>query len=277
MSGPTARPPVLAGQDLSLTYGSVAVLQGFSLAVEEGDFVCLLGPSGCGKTTVLKLVAGLVEPQGGEIRVDGHPISGPGTDRSMVFQSYGLLPWRTVMGNVELGLEIRGLPREARRRVAQEQIERLGLAGFERHYPSQLSGGMQQRVALARAFTKNPRLLLMDEPFAAVDLQMREYLQDELLKVWEQVRTTVIFVTHSIDEALYLGDRVVMLGTRGTGLRADVAVDLQRPRYETDVKSSPRFGELRHLIREALRGPGGSPADPGGAGEPGEPGAVTRS
>ena len=205
------------------------------------------------------------------------PISGPGTDRSMVFQSYGLLPWRTVMGNVELGLEIRGMPRAPGARVAQEQIERLGLAGFERHYPSQLSGGMQQRVALARAFTKNPRLLLMDEPFAAVDLQMREYLQDELLKVWEQVRTTVIFVTHSIDEALYLGDRVVMLGTRGTGVRADVAVDLQRPRYETDVKSSPRFGELRHLIREALRGPGGSPADPGGPGESGEPGAGTRS
>lgn len=244
---------VLDVRGLSLRYGDLTVLRDFTLQVEEGDFVCLLGPSGCGKTTVLKLIAGLVEPQAGEIRVDGKVISGPGTDRSMVFQNYGLLPWRTVLGNVEFGLEIRGVPKVTRRRIALEQIERLGLAGFERHFPSQLSGGMQQRVALARAFTKNPRLLLMDEPFAAVDMQIREYLQDELLKVWEQVKTTVIFVTHSIDEALYLGDRVVMMSARGGEVRADVEVDLSRPRYETDVKASPRFGELRHLIREALR------------------------
>jgi NitT/TauT family transport system ATP-binding protein len=260
-----ARPVVLDVHGLALSYGDLAVLRDFNLEVEDGDFVCLLGPSGCGKTTVLKLVAGLVEPQRGEIRVDGHPISGPGTDRSMVFQNYGLLPWRTVLGNVEFGLEIRGVPREARRQAAREQITRLGLAGFERHYPSQLSGGMQQRVALARAFTKNPRLLLMDEPFAAVDLQMREYLQEELLRVWEQIRTTVIFVTHSIDEALYLGDRVVVMSARGGDVRADLRVDLSRPRYETDVKASPRFGELRHLIRETLRGPGGAGTAEGGS------------
>ena len=141
----------------------------------------------------------------------------------------------------------------ARREIALREIERLGLSGFERHYPTQLSGGMQQRVALARAFTKDPRVLLMDEPFAAVDLQTREYLQDELLKIWESIRTTVVFVTHSLDEAVYLGDRVVVLGPRGTGIRSDIRVDLPRPRQDNLTRGSARFGELRNLVSDALR------------------------
>lgn len=245
---------VLEVENLALSYGDHVILDGFELRVDDGEFVCLLGASGCGKTSVLKLIAGLIEPQGGVIRVDGKPIKGPGTDRSMVFQNYGLLPWRTVLRNVEFALEIRNVSKAVRRKVALEEIQRIGLAGFERHYPNQLSGGMQQRVGLARAFTKKPRLLLMDEPFAAVDMQTREYLQDELLKVWGQVQTTVIFVTHSIDEALYLGDRVVVMSAQGGETRASLKVDLPKPRYETDVKASPRFGELRHLVREALRG-----------------------
>jgi len=249
---PVGGGPILLISELALAYGDLTVLGGFDLSVNEGEFVCLLGPSGCGKTSVLRLVAGLIEPGGGKIHAAGRLVTGPGTDRAMVFQNYGLLPWRTVLGNVEFGLEIQGESRDERRQKSVQQIQRLGLAGFERHYPSELSGGMQQRVGLARAFTKNPKILLMDEPFAAVDMQTREYLQDELLKVWEQVRTTVIFVTHSIDEALYLGDRVLVMGARGGETQADVTVDLPRPRYATDVKASARFGELRGQLREAL-------------------------
>ena len=238
---------------MSFRYGDRPILKNFALDVSDGEFICLLGPSGCGKTSALKLIAGLNTPETGSIAIDGKKVTGPGAERSMVFQNYGLLPWRNVLGNVELALEIRGIPKAERREIAMREIERIGLSGFAKHYPNQLSGGMQQRVGLARAFTKNPRLLLMDEPFAAVDLQTREYLQEELLKIWEQVKTTVIFVTHSIDEALYLGDRVIVMSKKEGAIRADTHIDLPRPRYETDVKSLPRFGELRHHIRDALR------------------------
>ncbi len=245
---------VLDVQGVNLSYGDRPVLTNFELKVGEGRFICLLGPSGCGKTSVLKLIAGLQEPMSGMIAIDGKQIDGPGADRSMVFQNYGLLPWRTVLGNVELALEIRGVAKAERREIAMREIQRIGLAGFQNHYPNQLSGGMQQRVGLARAFTKNPRLLLMDEPFAAVDMQTREYLQEELLAIWEEVKTTVIFVTHSIDEALFLGDQVVVMSKQGGEIRAALEIDLPRPRSNTDVKASPRFGELRHHIRESLRG-----------------------
>ena len=243
-------------RDLSKHYREnerrLVVLDHVSLDVATSQFVCLLGPSGCGKTTLIRIVVGLTQPDGGTVAVDGKRVRGTTTECSIVFQNYGLLPWRTVMGNVEFGLEIRRVPRDERRRIAQRQIERVGLTGFERHFPHQLSGGMQQRCGLARALTKDPKVLLMDEPFAAVDMQTREFLQDELLKVWHEVRTTVIFVTHSIDEAIYLSDRVVVLSPRPGRIVADVAVDLPRPRYATDVKSLPRFGQLRHVVREAL-------------------------
>jgi NitT/TauT family transport system ATP-binding protein len=169
-----------------------------------------------------------------------------------VFQNYGLLPWRTVLRNVELGLEIRGVAAAERHAICGEYIRRVGLAGFESHFPHQISGGMQQRVALARAFSKQPRILLMDEPFAAVDMQTREMLQDELLKIWTMMKTTVLFVTHSIDEAIYLGDRVIVMGARPGHIRADVMTGLTRPRVSDEIKTSSRFVELQAICRRAL-------------------------
>jgi NitT/TauT family transport system ATP-binding protein len=229
------------------------VLDRISFTVPQNQFVCLLGASGCGKTTLLRIVAGLTTADAGEIKVEGHPVRGPGQDRSLVFQNYGLLPWRTVMGNVEFGLEMRGVPRAKRRAICQSHIDRVGLTGYEKHYPHQISGGMQQRTALARAFSKDPKILLMDEPFAAVDAQTREMLQDELLKIWNGMKTTVLFVTHSIEEAIYLGDRVLVMGARPGRIAADIETGLPRPRSESDVKSSARFDELRRLVRETLR------------------------
>ena len=229
------------------------VLDAVSFSVPKNQFLCLLGASGCGKTTLLRIVAGLTEADGGEIRVEGKAVRGPGQDRSLVFQNYGLLPWRNVMGNVEFGLEMRGVPKAKRREISQVHIDRVGLKGYERHFPHQISGGMQQRVALARAFSKDPKLLLMDEPFAAVDMQTREMLQDELLKIWTDMQTTVLFVTHSIEEAIYLGDRVLVMSARPGRIAADVMTALPRPRSDLDVKSLPRFDELRRLVRDALR------------------------
>jgi NitT/TauT family transport system ATP-binding protein len=235
------------------------VLHDICLDVPAQQFVCLLGASGCGKTTLLRIVAGLTKASAGKILVDDRPVTGPGQDRSMVFQSYGLLPWRTVMGNVELGLEVRGMPRAQRRELCRQHIHRVGLSGFENHYPHQISGGMQQRVALARAFSKDPKLLLMDEPFAAVDMQTREMLQEELLRIWMQNQVTVLFVTHSIDEAIFLGDRVVVMGARPGQIRADVLTELPRPRGGADARKSDRFDALRAVLRDALR------ADPAAA------------
>ncbi|HJX21507.1 MAG TPA: ABC transporter ATP-binding protein, partial [Steroidobacteraceae bacterium] len=245
---------------LSKTYGGEGaagahvthVLDAVSFEVARNQFVCLLGASGCGKTTLLRIVAGLTVPDGGEIQLEGRQVTGPGQDRSLVFQNYGLLPWRSVMGNVEFGLEMRGVRKAERRAISQKYIDRVGLTGYERHYPHQISGGMQQRTALARAFSKDPKVLLMDEPFAAVDMQTREMLQDELLKIWTSMQTTVLFVTHSIEEAIYLGDRVLVMGARPGRIKADIATELPRPRDEA-AKSSPRFDELRRLVRDKLR------------------------
>jgi ABC-type nitrate/sulfonate/bicarbonate transport system ATPase subunit len=228
------------------------VLDHIALEVPDNQFTCLLGASGCGKTTLLRIVAGLTKADGGTVSIGGLPVTGPGQDRSMVFQNYGLLPWRTVLGNVEFGLEIRGVPAATRHDICHEYIRRVGLAGFESHYPHQISGGMQQRVALARAFSKQPRILLMDEPFAAVDMQTREMLQDELLKIWTMMKTTVLFVTHSIDEAIYLGDRVIVMGAHPGHIRADVMTDLARPRVSDEIKTSPRFVELQAICRRSL-------------------------
>lgn len=229
------------------------VFSDVTFTVPKNHFVCLLGPSGCGKTTLIRIIAGLISPDGGEVLVEGKRVTAPGMDRSMVFQNYGLLPWRTVMGNVELGLEIRNMGTAERRAVCQRYIEKVGLRGFEDRYPHQLSGGMQQRVALARALSKDPKILLMDEPFASVDMQTRETLQEELLKIWSTTDTTVLFITHSIEEAIYLGDRVLVMGPRPSQMRRDVPIDLPRPRYTYDAKSSPRFGELRAIVRDAMR------------------------
>jgi len=230
----------------------VVALEDVTLTFAEGEFVSLLGPSGCGKTTLLHIAAGLVKPDQGVVRVAGRVVRGPGIERAMVFQNYGLLPWRSVMGNVEFGLEVRGVGKKERRERAAREVDRVGLRGFERHYAHELSGGMQQRVALARCLAKDAKILLMDEPFAAVDMLTREFLQDELLRILSSIRPTVLFVTHSIDEAIYLGDRVIVMSPRPGRVTADIAIDLPRARHEGDTKALPRFGELRHVIRESL-------------------------
>jgi ABC-type nitrate/sulfonate/bicarbonate transport system ATPase subunit len=231
----------------------LVALYNISLAIKKNEFVSLLGPSGCGKTTLIRIIAGLIPADKGEIRVDGWTVTAPGQDRCMVFQQFGLLPWRTVVNNVEFGLEIDGMPRDERRATAQEYLELVGLKGFEEYYPHQISGGMQQRVGIARALSKKPEILLMDEPFGAVDAQTREQLQEELLKIWAQTETTVVFVTHSIDEAIYLSDRVVVMQARPGRIKEEVAVDLPRPRWEGDVKADPRFAQLRTRLRDSLR------------------------
>ncbi|TAJ96820.1 ABC transporter ATP-binding protein [bacterium] len=232
----------------------LVALYDISLSVRKNEFVCLLGPSGCGKTTLIRIIAGLLLADRGEVLVNGNPVTSPGRDRCMVFQQFGLLPWRTVLGNVEFGLEIEGVPHEERREVSRRYLELVGLNGFEDYYPHQISGGMQQRVGIARALSKKPDILLMDEPFGAVDAQTREQLQEELLKIWAKTDTTVIFVTHSIDESIYLSDRVVVMHSRPGRIKEEVAVDLPQPRWEGDVKADPRFAQLRARIRESLRG-----------------------
>ena len=225
-----------------------------SLSIRKNEFVSLLGPSGCGKTTLIRIIAGLIAPDRGDIVVDGQTVTTPGRDRCMVFQQFGLLPWRTVLSNVEFGLEIEGVAKEARQAAANQYLELVGLKGFENYYPHQISGGMQQRVGIARALSKKPQILLMDEPFGAVDAQTREQLQEELLKIWSQTDTTVVFVTHSIDEAIYLSDRVVVMQARPGRIKEEFLVDLPRPRWEGDVKALPRFSQLRARLRESLKG-----------------------
>ncbi|OQB27644.1 MAG: Taurine import ATP-binding protein TauB [Chloroflexi bacterium ADurb.Bin180] len=227
-------------------------LDGVDLSIAHREFVCLLGPSGCGKTTLLKAIAGLVTLDSGEIFINGLPVTGPGSDRAMVFQDFALLPWADVLSNVAFGLELRGQPRAAREAAARELISRVGLAGFERHYPRQLSGGMQQRVGLARALAVNPEILLMDEPFGALDAQTRRLLQEDLLALLQATPHTVVFVTHSVEEAVLLADRVVMLTPRPGRVRDIVTVDLPRPR-PPDVNLLPRFSELTARLWRELK------------------------
>ncbi|MGN6735791.1 MAG: ABC transporter ATP-binding protein [Candidatus Binatia bacterium] len=231
----------------------LVALYNISLAIRKNEFVSLLGPSGCGKTTLIRIIAGLLVADRGEVLVNSQVVNSPGRDRCMVFQQFGLLPWRTVVSNVEFGLEIDGVPREERRARADKYLELVGLKGFENYYPHQISGGMQQRVGIARALSKKPEILLMDEPFGAVDAQTREQLQEELLKIWAQTETTVVFVTHSIDEAIYLSDRVVVMQARPGRIKEEVIVDLPRPRWEGDIKADPRFAQLRAHLRDSLR------------------------
>ena len=192
----------------------LVALYDVSFSVRKNEFVCLLGPSGCGKTTLIRVIAGLIAADKGDILVNHAPVTAPGRDRCMVFQQFGLLPWRTVLANVEFGLEIEGVASAERKKIARRYLELVGLDGFENYYPHQISGGMQQRVGIARALSKEPDILLMDEPFGAVDAQTREQLQEELLKIWAKTDTTVLFVTHSIDESVYLSDRVIIMQSR---------------------------------------------------------------
>jgi ABC-type nitrate/sulfonate/bicarbonate transport system ATPase subunit len=227
-------------------------LQATDLDVAENDFITILGPSGCGKSTLLRIVAGLDRQTSGEVLLDGRRIVGPGADRGMVFQSYTLFPWLTVRDNVCFGLQERGMVRAQQLEAADAFIAKVGLRGFENHFPKQLSGGMQQRVAIARALANGPRMLLMDEPFGALDHQTRELMQELLLGIWEAERKTVLFVTHDIDEAVFMGSRVVVMSARPGRIKLDRQVPLAHPRHYS-VKAAPEFAELKAELTEQVR------------------------
>lgn len=220
----------------------------FFMEIDQGEFICLLGPSGCGKTTVLRMIAGLEHPTGGEIRIKDRPVDGPGQDRGMVFQEFALLPWRTVRKNIEFGLEIQGIPSEKRKVISDTYIQLVGLKGFEDARPYELSGGMKQRVGIARALASNPEILLMDEPFGALDAQTRNLMQKELLRIWEETKKTVVFVTHSVDEAVFLSDRIVVMTNRPGKVKEIYPVSLPRPRD----RGHPDFINLRKRILDEL-------------------------
>jgi NitT/TauT family transport system ATP-binding protein len=230
----------------------IAAIDGVSFDVRAGEFLVLVGPSGCGKSTLLDLIAGLTEPAGGQVLLNGKPIDGPGLDRGVVFQQYALFPWRTAQANVEFGLEVKGIGRRQRTERARAMLELVGLAGFGDRYPHELSGGMKQRVAIARSLAYEPDVLLMDEPYAALDAQTRESLQDELLAVWKRTGTTIVFITHSIDEAVYLGERVAVMTSRPGRIKASIDVSLDPPRPGEDPRSTPQFTAKRREIWELL-------------------------
>ncbi|MBM3525455.1 MAG: ABC transporter ATP-binding protein [Alphaproteobacteria bacterium] len=236
---------------------SVVALADVSLAVRAHEFVSVIGPSGCGKSTFLRIVAGLDKPSSGEILVSGRRVEGPGADRGMVFQEYALLPWKTTQANIEFGPRLKGLSRAERAAVARRFIDLVGLTGFETKYPHQLSGGMRQRAAVARVLANNPTVLLMDEPFAAVDAMTRQRLQEELAAIAATERTTVLFITHAIDEAVFLSDRVVALSGRPGRIVADVAIDLPRPRQWSELAKDTRFATYRDRLHASIHGAAG--------------------
>lgn len=235
----------------------VQVLKGFDLQVREGEFLSILGPSGCGKSTFLNILAGLANKTGGTLEVDGKPLKGINRNQGVVFQGYALLPWRTVLDNVAVGLEIRGVGKAERLEKARQYIDLVGLSGFASRYPHELSGGMRQRVAIARSLVYEPDVLLMDEPFAALDAQTRESLQDELLRIWDLHKKTIVFITHSLDEAIFLSDRVAVMTPRPGRIKEIIDINLERPRLP-QLRNSHAFVQLRQQawtsLREAMGG-----------------------
>ena len=238
-------------EGLAKRYGTLEVFRSIDLAVADREIVAIVGPSGCGKTTLLRCIDGLIAVDAGEIRVDDERVTQPIAGVAMVFQHFGLFPWKTVYDNVAYGLRMAGTPKAEIARRVPVFINLVGLAGFEKAYPYQMSGGMQQRCGLARALAVEPRVLLMDEPFAAVDAQTREILQFELLRIWEQRPTTMLFVTHSIEEAVLMGDRVVVLKGRPSSIHETIPIDLRHPRTR-DTLRAPRFAELRERVWDTL-------------------------
>jgi len=232
---------------------TVEALHDVSLQIMPGEFVCLIGPSGCGKTTLLRMMHGLLEPDTGDVLIDGIPRVEPGPDAGFVFQSFRLLPWRTVGQNVEFPLEIQSMPREQRKERATRYLRLVGLEQFAHNYPHELSGGMQQRVGLARALALEPQILLMDEPFAALDAQTREFMQIELGRIWEQLGVAVVFVTHSLDEALFLADRVILMSPRPGTIEEILPVDMPRPRWSYDFRARSDFIDLRAYLWQQIR------------------------
>jgi NitT/TauT family transport system ATP-binding protein len=230
----------------------VEAIHDLSLRVGDGEFVTIVGPSGCGKSTFLHILGGFVPRDGGTMRLDGRDVEGPGPDRGMMFQDLALFPWRTVAGNVGWALEVQGRPRAEREAVVDRLLALVGLRPFQHAYPNELSGGMRQRVALARVLCFEPAVMLMDEPFGALDAQTRELMQEELQRIWQQTRKTVLFVTHDIDEAVYLGDRVLVFTARPGEIKAELSISLPQPR-SIEVKKSPEFLAYRNTIWDLLR------------------------
>ena len=251
-SGPDAETPRVrvdtVGKQFDGAQGPVQALSDVAFDVSAGEFVCIVGPSGCGKTTLFRIIAGLETPTSGEVRLDGTPVEGPGPDLGLVFQEYHLFPWRTVAGNVGFGPEQAGVPAEERDRRVRELLDLVGLSGTAESYPGDLSGGMKQRVALARALALDPGLLLMDEPFGAVDAQTKKMLQDELLDIWRETGKTILFVTHDVEEAVKLADRIVVMAKEPGRIRAVVDVDLSRPRARTDEAFAEYYERVLGLI-----------------------------
>lgn len=243
-------------QNLTISYGKgkncFVAVDRVSLDIDPGEFVCLIGPSGCGKSTVLHTIAGFIQPTDGVVQVDGQAIQRPGGDRGMVFQHPSLFPWKTVLENVAHGPRMAGKSKIQAHRLAKEFLEMVGLANFANSYPATLSGGMQQRVAIARALVNYPRVLLMDEPFGALDAQLRILMQENLLRLWEQFQSTVVFVTHDIDEAIFLGDRIVIMGANPGRILADLPIALPRPRT-SELILELRFAELKRKCFDLIR------------------------
>jgi NitT/TauT family transport system ATP-binding protein len=230
---------------------STLALDDFNIDVEKNEFVSIVGPSGCGKTTFLLLVAGLEQISSGDLFLEGEPVKGPDPAHAIVFQEYLLFPWRTVWQNIEFGPEVRGFTKHKRRSLVEKYIKLVGLEGFEKRYPHELSGGMKQKAAIARALSNEPKVLLMDEPFASLDALTRETLQQELLRIWQQTEATVLFVTHSIAEAIYLADRVVVLSRRPGRIKGIIKIDLPRPRI-SQMLTSPEFISYERNIRDLV-------------------------
>jgi NitT/TauT family transport system ATP-binding protein len=247
---------MLTVENLNKNYVSrgseTAALVNIDLRIEEGEFICLLGPSGCGKSTLLKIIAGLIPATSGRIAINGEPVSGPGPERAVVFQDYALFPWMTVRDNVEFGLEARKLPVAGRHEISSRLLKVVGLSDFADRFPHHLSGGMKQRVSIARALAVDPSLLLMDEPFGALDAQTRHVLQDELLRIWREYRKTVVFVTHSIEEAIYLSDRIVVMTARPGRVKQIVTVPEARPRDMASIDMNQRQREVRAVLGEEI-------------------------
>jgi len=252
-------PGTIEARDVAIAYQMargqepLVALQGMDVTVHDGEFLVVVGPSGCGKSTFLNVVGGLFQPSAGELLVGGTPVQGPGPDRAMVFQDYALLPWRSVFDNVKFGLEVQGrLDKDADERI-RHFIELVGLEGFEKSYPRELSGGMRQRVGLARALVTEPRILLMDEPFAAIDAITREMMQDELLRIVAETKQTCVFITHSVDEAIVLADRIVVLTDRPGKVRGVIEVDIERPRTVNTLRHHSRYADIRDELWRLLR------------------------
>ncbi len=250
--------PALEIEDVSKVFASgdgldVRALDSVSFSARAHEFVSILGPSGCGKSTLLYIIAGLIDPTTGTVNIAGRKINGPGKDRCVVFQEFALYPWRTVLRNITFGLELTKTPPHERREEAMRFVELVGLRGFENHLPHQLSGGMRQRVAIARALVLNPDVLLMDEPFGALDAFTRELMQDELMNIWELTQKTIIFVTHSVDEALLLSDGIVVMSARPGGIREVLSVEFSRPRNGRDLHGDPQYVAMRRHLLDLLR------------------------